>query len=271
MNMRLLLIFLGFLISALLLVNIGNKPSIIPLRWTWITKQHNTTEPKRLFIPTTLLKPEQSFFSLLLQRISTGSEMAIRLKNAADKNRRFKVDIDSLKPKQQGFLKVINLTQDGVPLSPEESETILEVPLAKPLASGESTTFSLEFQGQVPDVIRRAGKNSKEGIAFSMAQWYPKMAEYDYEGWNADPYTGREFHGVWGDFDVKITLDKAFTVAASGYLQNADDIGRGYSNRKKAKTKKGKSLGIMLPQMCMISHGLLILSTFMIPTLGRTM
>ena len=57
----------------------------------------------------------------------------------------------------------------------------------------------------MPDVIRRAGKNSSEGVAFSMAQWYPKMAEYDHEGWNADPYTGREFHGVWGDFDVKIT------------------------------------------------------------------
>ena len=158
----------------------------------------------------------------------------------ADKNRRFKVDIDSLTPQQQGYLKVSGLTQDGIALTPEESETILEVPLAKALAPGESTTFSLSFNGQVPDVIRRAGKNSKEGIAFSMAQWYPKMAEYDYEGWNADPYTGREFHGVWGDFDVKITLDKSFTVAASGYLQNADDIGRGYSDRKKAKTKKGK-------------------------------
>tara|TARA_A200000113_G_scaffold222322_1_gene235719 strand:- start:74 stop:1363 length:1290 start_codon:yes stop_codon:yes gene_type:complete len=60
------------------------------------------------------------------------------------------------------------------------------------------------------------------------------------EGWNADPYTGREFHGVWGDFDVKITLDKEFMVAASGYLQNADEIGKGYSERKKAKSKKGK-------------------------------
>ena len=72
-----------------------------------------------------------------------------------------------------------------------------------------------------------------------MAQWYPKMAEYDREGLNADPYTGREFHGVWGDFDVKITLNKKFVVAASGYLQNADDIGMGYSDRKKPKAKKG--------------------------------
>ena len=180
------------------------------------------------------------FFHQYFNAFKPGSEMAIRLKNAGDKNRRFKVDIDSLSPKQQGYLKVSGLTQDGVMAEVVDSETILEVSLAKALAPGESTTFKMSFEGQVPDVIRRAGKNSKEGIAFSMAQWYPKMAEYDYEGWNADPYTGREFHGVRGDFDVKITLDKDFTVAASGYLQNADEIGRGYSDRKKPKTKKGK-------------------------------
>ena len=180
------------------------------------------------------------FFHQYFNAFKPGSEMAIRLKNAGDKNGRFKVDIDSLSPKQKGFLKVNGLTQDGIMAEVVDSETILEVSLAQALAPGESTTFKMSFVGQVPDVIRRAGKNSKEGVAFSMAQWYPKMAEYDYEGWNADPYTGREFHGVWGDFDVKITIDKDFTVAASGYLQNADDIGRGYSDRKKPKTKKGK-------------------------------
>ena len=180
------------------------------------------------------------FFHQYFNAFKPGSEMAIRLKNAGDKNRRFKVDIDSLSPKQQGYLKVRGLTQDGIMADVVDSETILEVTLPQALAPGESTTFKMSFEGQVPDVIRRAGKNSKEGIAYSMAQWYPKMAEYDYEGWNADPYTGREFHGVWGDFDVKITLDKDFTVAASGYLQNADEIGRGYSDRKKPKTKKGK-------------------------------
>jgi hypothetical protein len=180
------------------------------------------------------------FFHQYFNAFNPGSEMAIRLKNAGDKNGRFKVDIDSLSPKQQGYLKVSGLTQDGVMAEVVDSETILEVTLPQALEPGESTTFKMSFEGQVPDVIRRAGKNSKEGVAFSMAQWYPKMAEYDYEGWNADPYTGREFHGVWGDFDVKITLDKDFTVAASGYLQNADEIGRGYSNHKKPKTKKGK-------------------------------
>ncbi|MDA9016289.1 M1 family metallopeptidase [Flavobacteriaceae bacterium] len=180
------------------------------------------------------------FYHLYFNAFQPGSEMAIRLKNSADKNRRFKISIDSLSEEQQGFLKVSNLKQDGLTVETVNSETILEVKLNQPLLPGESTALELNFEGQVPDVIRRAGKNSAEGVAFSMAQWYPKMAEYDIEGWNTDPYTGREFHGVWGDFDVKITLNKDYTVAASGYLQNAQDIGKGYSDRKKSKSKKGK-------------------------------
>jgi len=179
------------------------------------------------------------FYHLYFNAFQPGSEMAIRLKNAADTNRRFKIDIDSLTPEQQGFLKVTNLRQNGTRVQTVAAETILEVTLNEPLQSGESTTLELDFEGQVPDVIRRAGKNSAEGVAFSMAQWYPKMAEYDLEGWNTDPYTGSEFHGVWGNFDVKISLNKDFTVAASGYLQNADEIGKGYADRQKPKAKKG--------------------------------
>ena len=180
------------------------------------------------------------FYHLYFNAFQPGSEMAVQLKNSPDRNTRFKVDLDSLTEEQQGFLRVSNLTQDGVVLNPVNSETILEVSLNKPIPPGGSSTFKLNFVGHVPDVVRRAGKNSKEGVAFSMAQWYPKMSEYDSEGWNADPYIGREFHGVWGNFDVKIILDKDFMVAASGYLQNADEIGKGYSNKKRSKTKKGK-------------------------------
>ena len=187
--------------------------------------------------PETLSKV---FYHLYFNAFRPGSDMAIRLKNGGDRNGRFKVNIDSLSAFQSGYLKVSSLKQDGVPTKIIESGTILEVTLNKPLASGASTLLDLEINGHVPDLVRRAGKNSKEGVAFSMAQWYPKMSEYDVDGWNTDPYTGREFHGVWGDFDVKITLDKDYTVGGSGYLQNADKIGKGYSDRKKAKTKKGK-------------------------------
>src|SRR5690606_7520530 len=82
--------------------------------------------------------------------------------------------------------------------------------------------------GQVPVQIRRSGRNSEEGVALSMTQWYPKLAEYDFEGWHANPYIGREFHGVWGNFDVTLKIDKNYVVGGTGYLQNPNEIGHGY-------------------------------------------
>ena len=179
------------------------------------------------------------FYHLYFNAFQPGSEMSVRVKTGKDKNTRFDIDIDSLRPDEIGYLKVFNLKQNGVTLKNELSETILEVLLSDPLGPGESTRLTLNFEGQVPKLVRRAGRNSAEGVALSMAQWYPKIAEYDYEGWNAEPYLGREFHGVWGDFDVTLTIDKKYIVAASGYLQNPDNVGHGYSDSK-GKAKKGK-------------------------------
>ena len=184
------------------------------------------------------------FYHLYFNAFQPGSEMSERIKTGKDKNKRFLIDIDSLKPNEVGYLKVSNLKQDGNVLKHELSETILEVLLSKPLMPGETTKLTLNFEGQVPKLVRRAGRNSSEGVALSMAQWYPKLAEYDYEGWNAEPYLGREFHGVWGDFDVTLTLDKKYVVAASGYLQNPDEVGHGYSE-KKGNQKKENSGGIL--------------------------
>ena len=190
------------------------------------------------------------YYHLFYNAFQPKSEMAIRIKSGKDRNTRFRADFDTLQLQHQGYLKVSALKQDGQLLAPIMSGTILEVPLAKPLLPKQATTLTLQFEGQVPAMIRRAGKNSREGVAFSMAQWFPKMAEYDYDGWNAEPYLGREFHGVWGDYDVTITLDKNYTVAASGYLQNKDEIGHGYADIKKAKTKKGQlSWHFIAPQV----------------------
>ncbi len=172
------------------------------------------------------------FYHLFFNAFQPGSEMDVRSRTIQDPDRRVGDRISKLTPEQQGFLRVSSLTQDGTNLNYEEVGTVLEVELQEPILPGEKTVFKMEFNGQVPEQIRRSGRNNEEGIALSMSQWYPKLAEYDFQGWHADPYIGREFHGVWGDFDVKLTIDKNYTVAATGYLQNADEIGHGYSEEE---------------------------------------
>lgn len=157
------------------------------------------------------------------------SRMVNKIKNADGKERK-ESRIASLKPTEIGYLKITNFKQDGKVAAAKEVGTILEVDLAQPLLPGKSTVFTLDFEGQVPVQIRRSGRNNKEGVALSMAQWYPKIAEFDFEGWHADPYIAREFHGVWGNFDVSITIDKDYTLGGSGYLQNKNEIGHGYED-----------------------------------------
>ena len=180
------------------------------------------------------------FYHLFYNAFKPGSEMATRILSGKDPNKRFKIDINNIPKDEEGMLNVSNVKQNGVGLKIEYSETILEVSLNSILMPGDKTTISLDFEGQIPKIIRRAGRDSKEGVALSVAQWFPKIAEYDYDGWNAEPYIGREFHGVWGDFDVTINIDKNYVVAASGYLQNPENYGHGYGG-KKSKSRKGKT------------------------------
>jgi hypothetical protein len=182
------------------------------------------------------------YYHLFNNAFQPGSEMDARLHSIKDPDGRMvnKVVVDgkevkvsrieSLKSDEIGYLKISNFKQDGVDANAKTVGTILIVDLAKPILPNSKTTFTLDFDGQVPVQIRRSGRNNSEGVALSMAQWYPKMAEFDFEGWHADPYIAREFHGVWGNFDVNITIDKDYTLGGSGYLQNPNEIGHGYQD-----------------------------------------
>lgn len=188
------------------------------------------------------------YYHLYFNAFQPGSEMDARLQSIIDPDGRMTTEdkksrIASLTESEIGYLHAVTLKQDGQTVSFEEEGTVLVVTLAKPIPAGGKTTFDMEFEGQVPVQIRRSGRNNAEGVALSMSQWYPKMAEYDFEGWHADPYIAREFHGVWGDFDIKLTIDKNYVVGGSGYLQNPQEIGHGYEALgSKIAKQKGKTL-----------------------------
>ncbi|WP_366185819.1 M1 family metallopeptidase [Flavobacterium ovatum] len=192
------------------------------------------------------------YYHLYNNAFQPGSEMDARLHNIKDPDARMTGKakngkenlIKNLKPDEIGYLNITNFKQDGSVAKTKTTGTILEVILAKPILPNSNTTLTLDFEGQVPVQIRRSGRNNSEGVALSMSQWYPKLAEFDFEGWHADPYIAREFHGVWGNFDVKITIDKNYTIGGTGYLQNPNEIGHGYQDKgiEVSYPKKTKNL-----------------------------
>lgn len=177
------------------------------------------------------------FFHLYFNAFKPGSEMDTRSRNIADPDQRVGDRIATLTSAEQGDLRCAAMLQDGKAATIEELGTIMRVSLPRPLLPKKSTVLSFTFRGQVPVQIRRSGRDSAEGIAYSMTQWFPKVAVYDHQGWHPDPYVGREFYGEWGDYDVRIALDSGFTVAASGELINAASIGHGYALRTKPQER----------------------------------
>lgn len=174
----------------------------------------------------------QLFFHLYLNAFQPGSDMDIRSLTIKDPDRRVGERINNLSPDEIGYQKIEYLAINGKESEFHIEGTVMEVHLNTPIPPNSENTIEINFNAQVPVQVRRNGRDSREGIAYSMAQWYPKLAEYDYQGWHANPYIGREFYGVWGDFDVTITIDKDYTVGGTGYLQNPNEVGHGYETEQ---------------------------------------
>ncbi len=187
------------------------------------------------------------YYHLYFNAFQPGSMMDVRSRNIVDPDSRVLDRISKLKDDEIGYQHIQSLKQDGKDISFRVNGTLLEVTLAKPILPNTKTIFDMKFEAQVPIQIRRSGRNSKEGIAYSMTQWYPKIAEYDFQGWHAYQYVAREFHSVWGDFDVKIKLDSSFTIGGTGVLVNPEFVGHGYKAKPQVKSSKKNQKTIIYP------------------------
>ena len=200
---------------------------------------------------------DRVFFHLYWNAFQPNSEMDVRSRELGktllgtdrsgepvyDWDERVKDRIQHLQPNEIGYDSTAYVKLNGVNQKLIYHETILEVDLKTPLLPHSKNSFEVSFNCQVPIQIRRSGRDNAEGIRYSMSQWYPKLAEYDYAGWHADPYIAREFYGVWGDYNVNITIDKNSMLAGSGTIQNPNEVGYGYqADNVKIKAPAGKTI-----------------------------
>lgn len=145
----------------------------------------------------------------------------------------------SIPKNEEGAQNIHWVKQNGQNLKFEIQETIMKVYLAEPIKPNSTTNFTMEWDALIPQQIRRSGRNNKEGVDMTMTQWYPKISEYDYDGWATFDYLGREFHAPFSDFDVTIKINKDYVVGAGGILENPTEV-KGYDANAKIKTEKDK-------------------------------
>jgi hypothetical protein len=138
--------------------------------------------------------------------------------------------LSKLTKKDEGYIKIINITVNGKSYNPTILESIAQVKLNESIKAGSTAQISIEFESLIPSCINRAGKNNVTGTDFTFTQWYPKICRYDKQGWHTDQYLGREFAGTFGNYEVNITCNKDLVVAGTGVLTNKKYLDKGWES-----------------------------------------
>jgi hypothetical protein len=130
---------------------------------------------------------------------------------------------------------------DGKPISRVESVreagyfifgTKAIVVLPYQITPGEKVELKFCWDFEIPDAKDQIRMGTDDEV-FYLGYWYPQMAVYDdvsaipalRDGWDYDRYLGYgEFYMGYADYDVRITVPSGFLVAATGTLENADEV-----------------------------------------------
>lgn len=119
----------------------------------------------------------------------------------------------------------------GNPLRNVLNKTMLRIDLPTPLAPGGSYAFSIDWNYEINNARVFGGRTGYEifpngTYIYELAQWYPRMAAYyDVYGWQHNQFLGSgEFTLDFGNFLVRVTAPNDHVVAASGVLQNAQQV-----------------------------------------------
>lgn len=111
-------------------------------------------------------------------------------------------------------------------------KTMMRINLPQPLAPNQNFVFSIEWNHAINNQRVFGGRGGYEyfpadkNYLYEIAQWFPRMAAYtDVNGWQHKQFLGSgEFTLEFGDYLVRITVPNDHVVAATGVLQNPNEV-----------------------------------------------
>ena len=134
--------------------------------------------------------------------------------------------------KESGFgFNIEKVESDGKPLSHFIHRTMMRINLPKPLASGGTFKFSIQWNYKINDINKDGGRSGLETFPdgnnnYTIAQFFPRLAVYNnVEGWQNMQFWGRsEWALEFGDYEVNLTVPSDHILDATGVLQNEKNV-----------------------------------------------
>ncbi len=157
--------------------------------------------------------------------------------------------------KKGGYrIKKVKVTYQGkdYEIDPVINDTRMQIRLPFTMnGNGDQIQLSVEYAFSIPQygADRMGRQQTKNGIIYQIAQWYPRMCVYDdVQGWNTVPYTGLgEFYCEYGDFDYYITVPADMIVSGSGVLQNPKEVLTQTEIKRLKKAKNSDASVFIIP------------------------
>ncbi len=179
-------------------------------------------------------------------RANNSDSYKIRTGNMDDFSLNSLVRMDKNEKFDGGF-KITSVTNDkNEPLSHYINKTMMRINLTQPLAPGASMSFNIEWWYNINNRDEIGGRSGYEffeeegNYLYTIAQFFPRMCVYNDEtGWQNKQFLGSgEFTLPFGDYEVHLTVPSNHVVAATGELQNVDEI---LTNEQKERLEKAKN------------------------------
>ena len=112
------------------------------------------------------------------------------------------------------------------------NKTMMRIDLPMPLKPGNSFIFQIEYWYNINDRMKLGGRSGYEyfkeddNYLYTIAQFFPRLCAYnDVEGWQNKQFLGAgEFTLIFGNYEVHITVPEDHLVAATGTLQNIQNV-----------------------------------------------
>ena len=142
----------------------------------------------------------------------------------ANAEQRPQYNFQALSDPDHAYARLTSMRLEGVELEAEypfsPDSTVVRYRLPRELTSGEDATFSFEWRARPSTLCRR---QCRAGRSHDFAQWYPRIAPYDHDGWQGHPlYPQGEFYGEYGVWDVTLDLAADQVVGATGVVIEGD-------------------------------------------------